>query len=199
MLDSDKTAFAEIMAGLAITFSADANRVLLQSYWAALQDLELADVRRAAGRALRELKFFPKPVELRELSGALSLDDRAAVAWGAFAKAAACVGAYSSVAFDDPLIHATVRNLGGWQALCAKPKEDFDVWVRKDFERTYAALAAAGVTAEQSAPLAGSHELHNGARGFACEAPARIAAGSAGAMKQLDRPQIKFLTRGDDR
>ena len=69
------------------------------------------------------------------------------MAYAKVEKAFISVGVYSSLIFDDPVIHAVIDNLGGWIAYCNQP-EDNVKWYRKDFEQRYqnfAPLVAAGI------------------------------------------------------
>ena len=87
---------------------------------------------------------MPSPAELRELAGDLGARDAAILAWDAFERAVVSHGGYSTVLFEDPAINATVRQLGGWERCCEMPTEQFDTWLRKDFERIYAVMAKTG-------------------------------------------------------
>ena len=62
-------------------------------------------------------KFPPMPSDIvRVLHGTKT--DRALVAWGKVVDAMQSAGAYRSVAFDDPLIHLAIADLGDWPKLC---------------------------------------------------------------------------------
>lgn len=177
MINEDREQFSLLIEALASAFSIDASAGLVLGYWMGLKDMALADIEGAIDRALRECKFMPKPVELRALAGEMSNEQRAVLAWDAFKKAISQHGAYRSVDFDDPLINATARNLGGWTALCAKPNEEFDKWTRKDFERVYTSMCSSGTSPESCMPLAGLCDAENGARGYAVEPPRRVLTG----------------------
>jgi len=109
---------------------------------------------------------MPTVSELRALTGETTPEDRALLAWGAFEKAVVRVGYYRSPNFDDPLINATVRHLGGWTRVCELDGEEFDKWLRKDFLKTYEALSRTGVGDEQAAPLVGYAERQNRSLGY---------------------------------
>ena len=62
-------------------------------------------------------QWMPKPADLvRQMAGTQS--DRSRRAWGKVLEAAQRVGAYRSVAFDEPAIHAAVEDVGGWMSVC---------------------------------------------------------------------------------
>ena len=168
---ADRERFTELLAALASSFGREADVALAQGYWIGLADLELHEVETACARALRESEFFPKPVELRRMAGHMAADMRAVLAWGAVVSAIGRFGYMSSVDFDDPLVNATVRNMGGWPRLCAMPSDEFEVWGRKEFERVYASLCESGTSAEACAYLPGAAEGHNAAKGHHVEPP----------------------------
>lgn len=57
-----------MLAALAEVFGEDVGEVRLAAYVEALDDLSLEALREAFRRAVRELTWFPKPVELRRLT-----------------------------------------------------------------------------------------------------------------------------------
>lgn len=195
MQDCDRKAFALLVDALAANYGKPAEEALLEAYWRALRDLPLGAVEQAVDTALRQCKHLPRGAELRELAGELPNTSRAVLAWAALQRAIGQHGAYRSVDFDDPVINAAVRNLGGWQRLCSMPVEEFEKWLRKDFERVYASLCASGVSAEAVAYLPGIHEQNNAAGGHAVSAPTRIGTGlpphRAGLLRgESQRPQL---------
>jgi hypothetical protein len=167
MLESDRAAFVVAIEALAATLRQETSQALFTGYWLGLKDLPLANVQAAVARALRQCKFMPSVSELRELAGEMRPDQRAVVAWDAFYGAVRTVGWYGSVRFDDPVIHATVRNLGGWCKVIERIEDEdsTDKWVRKDFERVYQALAETGIGAEQAQPLIGHANAQNALKG----------------------------------
>ena len=165
MEKTDLPRFTEMLAALASTFNREADRPFFMGYEMALDDLPIEAIERACRRAIRKCKFMPSGAELRELAGELSGDARPALAWRAFEKAVVAQGGYRSVLFDDPLINATVRNLGGWQRCCELPAEEFDKWLRKDFLATYEAYMRGGVNGDGHFPLVGIFAQQNAIAG----------------------------------
>jgi hypothetical protein len=106
-------------------------------------------------------------------------------AWLAFERAVSRIGYIKSVDFDDPTINATVRALGGWEAVCGMPANEFDTFLQKRFQDTYCALARSGISAEQAEPLLGWADKQNGVLGYNAAPPVRIATG----LPSLPAPQ----------
>lgn len=162
-------AFVNAITGLAATFNREPTEALLAGYWMGLQDLDQNSIERACARAMLECKFMPVVRDLRELAGMLSPEQRAIKAWEAFASAVQRLGYYRSPDFDDPVINATVRNMGGWEAVCIKASdngEEFEKFGRRDFERIYVAYCRTGITAHDAMRLSGHSEIANRASGM---------------------------------
>lgn len=161
MTTTDRAPFAELMLGLGETYGEPISDARLEIYFAALADLELADVRRAAGLLVRTTKFFPRPVELREAcgggpDGGGSADERADLAWVDLLREVRRVGAYgvwnsnkgateppAPNFFDAAAERAALELYGGWSALCASlPGEGPELLgAAKLFKATYRAYA----------------------------------------------------------
>lgn len=155
-----------------------------------LDDLSVEQLQNAVVRTLREYKFsgFPPVGLLREFGGAgavkaITDNDRAVLAWSRVIDAIHREGAYRSVDFDDRVIHAAVRDLGGWVALCDTPAHDLHAFVRPRFLEAYRVHRAVGLHAQEAAHLPGIIEGDQGRDGI--EQPGRvpvssIATGAAG-------------------
>ena len=161
--------FGTAIAAMAATFRQEATRALVKGYELGLEDLPIASIEQAVARALRQCKFMPSAAELRELAGEMLPAHRAVLAWGVVVKTLAKYDHWDSVDFDDPVINATIRNLGGergWEDLPAKLEDEGTKWVRKDFERVYIALAQSGISLEATRPLIGFHDRDNAFNGY---------------------------------
>lgn len=139
------------------------------AYEIGLDGVPVDDIEAAAAAALqRPDRWMPTPGQLRELAGATQANaaDRASLAFDALRVACARVGSYRSPDFDDPLINAVVRHLGGWTRACDLPVSEFNVWYRKEFVAAYEMFARIGVAKNLAAPLAGESEESNLANGY---------------------------------
>lgn len=130
----------------------------LELYAAVLSDLPEQAVLDAIAKAAGRCRFFPVPAELRELAGEHRGGDSAIFAWEIAREAISSFGTYRSVAFDDPVINAAIRALGGWDVLCRMTSDDAP-FRRKDFLAAYETCTRVGITKEQAAPLPGLHEM----------------------------------------
>lgn len=210
MNDRDRKRLAELITLLAEGFRQSVTEATLLAYWMALEDLPLKGVEAAVNKALRECKFMPTAAELRSMSGELSIAQRAATAFEAVARATQSVGGYKSVDFSDPICNAVIRNLGGWQRLCeVGDREEFEKWIRKDFERVYMLIAQQDrVAPERCSPLLGYFDTQNSGNGYGVRPPEVIEVGLPPAPnwpklegpkeKEEKRPSLKLLPGLED-
>lgn len=157
MDDSHKEQFSVAITAMLETFGQEATAPRLLGYWLGLRDLELADVQKAIANAVRTSHRLPVPAELRDLVHGSSAD-RAVKAWDDVQRAIP-LGSYKHIDFEDQVINAVVRSLGGWPALferCAT--SDSEKWYRIEFLKTYQSYAGSGVDGEACKPLAGLSE-----------------------------------------
>jgi hypothetical protein len=161
METTEREQFMKIIQMLAGTYRVEATDFMLLGYWEVLQDVPLLQVQVAARRAMTESDFMPSPKKLRELAGVLNASGRAAKAFEAVADARIVRGPYASVNFSDPLVNATIRNLGGWVRCCDLADEEFEKWYRKDFEKIYTSFCRTGISEEAGRGLLGIHARNN--------------------------------------
>lgn len=113
----------------------------LEGYWIAVGNVSDAQMNTAVTRALRESKFLPSGAELIAFAGvARNLDGEIAAEWEKVRRDIDRIDYTGSPDFGTRT-NAVVRNLGGWQRLCALGLTALDVWARKEFERVYRAFA----------------------------------------------------------
>ncbi|GFM38299.1 DUF6475 domain-containing protein [Desulfovibrio psychrotolerans] len=159
----ERKRFLVAFLGLCEAFAKQSSDALPRIYHRALSDFSIEQVERAVDMAVVSLRFFPKPVELREIitGPAEALEDRAEVEAAKVIEAVKSVGSWRSVVFDDPITNAVVQTgFGGWVKLCQDLTAKDEKWTRKDFVRLYAAYARQGV--EHFGVLAGQAAITNG-------------------------------------
>lgn len=202
MNDNDKAAFAVAVGAMLETFGQEATKPILHGYWLGLRDLTIEQVQNAVGRAMGTCERKPTPVELRRLAGEQTGEQRAIAAWGDVLRAVG-LGPYKHIDFQDKLINAAVRNLGGWPTFCGRfTDEESEKWTRLEFIKAYQAFSAGGVDGEVCLPLPGINEVEP-IGGVQCQPiprliecspdrakePRRIAS-----AKQEVRPALEFKT-----
>ena len=166
MTGEDRERFMRAAITCAEALGCEMTPARLAIYSEVLADLPIQALERAFFEATRSMRFFPKPVELRDLatagSGALSLEDQAEMALRLVEQNN---NSWTSVRFSDPIIHAAVERLGGWIAVCKTiremPDDQYGFWQR-DFRRVYIVCARMGAVAPEH--LAGQIEATNAER-----------------------------------
>lgn len=125
MNEQDKRAFKELVTNVMAFYRQDTSPFALQVWWTACQPFSLEQVTKAMSAHAVDAdrgQFAPKPADVvKALQGTKT--DRARSAWGKVMDAMQRVGAYQSVCFDDPVIHAVIEDVGGWIGLC---RSEFD-------------------------------------------------------------------------
>lgn len=87
--------------------------------------------------------------------------DASVIALAEVEKAFRSVGAYSSIAFSDPLIMVAITRMGGWTKLCSISEDEWK-FARKDFLRLYEASTREAIDINQvPKALPGIHEVSN--------------------------------------
>ena len=116
----DKEMFKNYMTLMGEIYNKDLSPTLMTLYWDVMKAYSDKEAEEIFKKASTELKFFPKPVELKEMRGPYKeLEfDQAALAWTEVDNAARTIGNYQSVQFSDPVIHSVIQAMGGWHELC---------------------------------------------------------------------------------
>ena len=68
MTESDRTQFTAQLHKLAVVFKTELNRDLVETYFKALRHLSIGRITAAVETAIETSQWFPKPVELAEMS-----------------------------------------------------------------------------------------------------------------------------------
>jgi hypothetical protein len=139
MQKKDKVKFLEVLTSLSDLYDAPLSQGSISLYWETLKVLPLDGFIAASKHHAETSKWMPKPSDFLDAArkGSMSLEERSAMAWLGVVSAVRSVGANRGVNFDDPLIHATIRSLGGWANLCRSKTQYFNSTVRAAFLKTY--------------------------------------------------------------
>lgn len=159
MDDSHRAEFAVVVSAMLETFGQEATKPRLLGYWLGMRDLDLYQVEQAVTKAMRTATRLPSPAELREFVAGGSTQDRAVAAWGDVLQAVPH-GPWRHIDFEDRLINASIRLLGGWPTFMERFRDaESEKWARLDFVKTYSSLARSGVNGDACRPLAGLSTL----------------------------------------
>lgn len=141
MLDTldEKKRFASLMTALADYYDKEVSKGTMALYWEGLKQYDYAAIEKAAWAHTQSPdengRWMPKISDLTKvLQG--STKDQASIAWSKVDRAVRTIGQNFDVAFDDPLIHRVIQDMGGWIGLSNKSDEDWP-FVAREFENRY--------------------------------------------------------------
>lgn len=164
-----------LIQGVYDFYGRDISAFSIDVWYEAMKNFDLSAVTEAMNRHLMNPdtgQFLPKPADIvRMLQG--STQDSALQAWAKVDRAVRCIGSYQSVAFDDPLIHRVLHEMGGWISLGQKTSEEWP-FVAKEFENRYRGYRSRSEIPDYPSVLIGLTEAHNEKHGFRAETPVFI-------------------------
>jgi hypothetical protein len=167
MKSSDLVDFAAMMNGLGEYYGKQISPSLTDIYWNGLQQYDFAEVSSAVNAHVRNTEtgqFMPKISDVeRYLHG--STGTRAMQAWLRVANAIQAVGTYETVAFDDPLIHACIEDMGGWPSMGQISNDELPFKIR-EFEKRYMAYLQSPPLRVIQPFLLGLYETHDRTLGY---------------------------------
>jgi hypothetical protein len=184
---SDFKDFSLSLTAVAELYGKSISEAAMALWWQALKRFDVDQVRRALTMCVESPEsgqFMPKPADvIRACEGTAS--DRGLLAWGQVFDAMASVGAYKSVQFQEPAIHAAIVDIGGWVKLCRTSNDEVPFVQRRFLEayRVYTQRGAEGapvyLTGESEQANVAANRLTHAERvliGERKEQPRRIAA-----------------------
>jgi len=115
---------------------------ILALYLNGLASYPVAEIERALQAHVQNPdtgQWMPKIADIVKMLEGTS-QSASAIAWGKVYQAVSDVGMYRSLAFDDPIIHLAITDIGGWQEIC-KGQEAELCFLQSRFEKSYRAYA----------------------------------------------------------
>jgi len=174
MHTADMNKFAQLITTIGELYGKSISKPLMEIYWQALKRFELSDLQRALQAHANNPdsgQFLPKPADVvRYIEG--SGETKALQAWAKVEKAISHVGSYQSIAFDDPLIHAVLDDMGGWIKLCSITIDEMP-FRANEFQKRYTGFVNKPPERHPKY-LCGITERDNGKDGYAIKPPLLI-------------------------
>ena len=167
MLDHDKSNFADLLTAAMAYYSKEVSTFMLSVFWDGLKRFEFVDVDRAFTLHAQNPdngQFAPKVADIVKMIEG-STQTQGMQAWAKVHAAIGSVGKMRSVAFDDPLIHAVITEMGGWYELCSSLAEELPFKAR-EFERRYQGYRVRREVPAYSPYMIGGHEADNRLNGY---------------------------------
>ena len=198
MKQADFDDFNLVISAVGELYGKPVGEFAISLWWGALKDYDLKAVQEALSRHVRNPdsgQFMPKPADVVKMMQG-STQDSALSAWAKVDKAVRHVGPYKSVAFDDPLIHVVLHEMGGWTALGQKTDDEWP-FVAREFETRYRGFKARGEIPPYPPKLVGISDAHNENEGFKQTQPMLIGDANKAIQvmqKGTDRPLLGITT-----
>lgn len=176
MRAEDRAEFVRLLSDVMAFYRQDCSEFAISVWLQACDPFDMEQVRKAMTAHATDPErgqFAPKPADIvKALQGTHA--DASLLVWGMVHGAMATVGAYRSVDFGSPAIHAAITDLGGWPFLCRTSINDLP-FVQKRFCDSYRVYRARGADGAP-AYLAGESESMNALNGKPVAEPERLRA-----------------------
>jgi hypothetical protein len=170
MTPADGRQLSEMLTRIYLTYSREFPGELLLVWFDALREYELEDISTALNRHVADPdagRFVPKPADvIGHLSGGNSV--RAMAAWSLVDRAVRTIGQWTSICFDDPIIHRVIDDMGGWSKLASTETVEDLKFRGIEFAKRYQGFLITGGVGTDYAPyLIGMAQAHNAHEGHA--------------------------------
>lgn len=167
MVPDDKERFVTVLTGIADYYGKEVSASSIGLYWFGLRQYDLAAVEKAMWAHTQnpdEGQFMPKIAHITKMIDGRT-EDRAQLAWTKVDTALRQVGVWDDVAFDDPIIHRVLADMGGWVPLGDKGEKEWP-FIAKEFVTRYQGYKMAGKTPEYPRFLTGTANAANSSQGM---------------------------------
>jgi hypothetical protein len=199
----DEERFRSLLAGVYSFYEKSLSEFGLGVWWEALRAHDFEAVRDAFSRHANNPdngQFMPRPGDITRMLGGRTID-ASQLAWTKVDHAVRMVGPYASIAFDDPIIHRVLQDMGGWTLLTTKTDEEWP-FIGKEFTERYRGYVLRSERPDYPPVLVGLVEAHNGQIGGPIPAPVLI--GNAELARRVvaggsDRPVLTVVAAAGER
>ena len=120
MHSSEQASFGQMVSEVLAYYRQDCTPFTLSVWWEGCKPFSMEQVSKAMTAHATDPdrgQYAPKVADIVRILGGTSTD-RSMLAWGKVYDAMGRIGAYTDVVFDDPAIHATISDMGGWPKMC---------------------------------------------------------------------------------
>lgn len=163
----ERRRFASLLTALSDYYKSEISKAVAGLYWQGLKQYDYEAIEQAAWTHTQNPdeagRWFPKIADLRKMLEGSTVD-QAAQAWSKVDTAIRSRGTWDDVAFDDPIIHRVIADIGGWVLLGSKNDDDWP-FVARDFQARYRSFKSRGEIPEYPRRLTGLANAQNSAQG----------------------------------
>jgi hypothetical protein len=163
----EKRRFAALMTGLSDYYRQEISKAVLSLYWEGLRQYDYEAIEKAAWAHTQSPdeagRWMPKISDLSKVLQGRTVD-QASIAWAKVDRTVRTVGTWQDVAFDDPLIHRVIQDIGGWIKLGLQDEKEWP-FVEKRFVTAYQGYRMKADAPDYPNVLIGTFNAQNGAEG----------------------------------
>lgn len=171
MTNHEMLAFAQLLTAISALYNKAISEMLIELYWRSLKRFEFQAVQNAFMAYIDHTEsgqFMPKPADIiRMIEGDVA--SQALQAWSKVEQAIRVIGRYSTIVFDDPIIHAVITDMSGWIHLCNTSHKELN-FRANEFTKRYRGYLLKKPTVYPK-QLTGFIEQYNGQHGYKLEPP----------------------------
>jgi hypothetical protein len=198
MQPNDKKRFVTLLTGIADYYGKELSTGTIGLYWEGLRQYDIEAIERALWQHTQNPdsgQFMPKIADVTKVLQGRT-EDQAQIAWSKVDGAVRRIGVWADVAFDDPIIHRVLHDMGGWVRINSFEDENWP-FVAKEFITRYRGFKISGQVPEYPRYLLGTASTHNTAEGLA-KPSVRLVGNQAAVLKviSLGKPLGALLIDG---
>lgn len=163
----ERRRFASLLTALSDYYKSEISKAVAGIYWNGLKQYDYEAIEKAcwahtqlpdeAGRWMPRNSDIIKMIE----GGTV---DQAAIAWTKVDSAIRVRGTWDDVAFDDPIIHRVIADMGGWVKVGSADDKEYP-FVGKEFQTRYRSFKMRGTVPDYPRWLTGISNAHNQSQG----------------------------------
>lgn len=168
MQPSDRKNFVTLITGIADYYSKELSMTSIGLYWEGLKHYDYPAIERALWQHTQNPdsgQFMPKIADVTKVLQGRT-EDQAQLAWSKVDGAVRRIGVWADVAFDDPIIHRVLHDMGGWVRINSFEDENWP-FVAKEFVTRYRGFRISGQVPEYPKYLLGTASTYNTVEGLA--------------------------------
>lgn len=168
MQPSDRKQFLTLLTGIADYYGKELSTGVIGLYWEGLRQYDIEAVERALWAHTQNPdsgQFMPKIADVTKVLQGRT-EDQAQLAWSKVDGAVRQIGIWADVAFDDPILHRVLADMGGWVRINQADEEKWP-FIAKEFVTRYRGFKIAGAAPAYPRYFLGTASTHNTAEGLA--------------------------------
>lgn len=168
MQPSDRKKFLTLLTGIADYYGRELSTGTIGLYWEGLRQYDIEAVERALWAHTQNPdsgQFMPKIADVTKVLQGRT-EDQAQLAWSKVDGAVRQIGIWADVAFDDPIVHRVLADMGGWVRINQSDEEKWP-FVAKEFITRYRGFKISGSAPAYPRYFLGTASTHNTAEGLA--------------------------------